>query len=177
MRHSKHGFTLIELIIVIVIIGVLASIAAPMMSGMNSKAICTEAVTGLGALRGSLRQYYVEFRSYPVHMTEFYVSEVHSSPGVFPGIKLRSDSPGAYDGTFDGTYFSEKCYFVDPTSEYITCRPDGSTAPGSSNNDAPKHTEAEAIKDVKASDAYIKMYLNNGTIRQTNMSKSGYLEG
>ena len=46
---KKLGFTLIELIIVIVIIGVLASIAAPMMSGMKAKAIATEAEMGISA--------------------------------------------------------------------------------------------------------------------------------
>jgi type IV pilus assembly protein PilA len=60
----KKGFTLIELIIVIVIIGILAAIAAPMMAGNVNRAKKSEAVSVMGAIRTAERLYYVDQSSY-----------------------------------------------------------------------------------------------------------------
>ncbi len=42
MKQSKKGFTLIELMVVIVIIGILAAIAIPKLFGMTAKAKASE---------------------------------------------------------------------------------------------------------------------------------------
>lgn len=73
MRVKEKGFTLIELIIVIVIIGILAAIAAPMMSGNVQKAKRSEAVTILGALRTAQRLYYVDNDRYTTAMSDLSV--------------------------------------------------------------------------------------------------------
>ena len=57
---KNSGFTLIELIIVVIIIGILAAIAAPMMSGNVKSAKIAEARSMLGGIRTAERLYYAE---------------------------------------------------------------------------------------------------------------------
>jgi len=97
MKAAARGFTLIELIIVIVIIGILAAIAAPMMKGMTEKAIKAEAITALGTIRNAQRAYLVEYGKY-ASVTNFSVQNPLSA----------YISPGA----LNGTYFSENCYKI-----------------------------------------------------------------
>ena len=67
MIHLKknHGFTLVELMIVIVIIGVLAAIAVPIYTSNVQKAKMSEADAALGTIRTQLRIYKAENGDYP----------------------------------------------------------------------------------------------------------------
>ena len=64
MRNNRSGFTLIELIVVIVIIGILAAVATPMMQSNVRRAQRTEAVAALGAIRTAERMVFVETGAY-----------------------------------------------------------------------------------------------------------------
>ena len=60
-RRSEKGFTLVELMIVVVIIGILASIAIPKFSSIISKAKTTEAKNILASIvQLETSQYYTE---------------------------------------------------------------------------------------------------------------------
>jgi len=63
------AFTLVELLIVMIIVGVLAAIAAPMMQSNVNRAKRSEAVAALGAIRTAARSYYVEYGVYPSSIT------------------------------------------------------------------------------------------------------------
>lgn len=59
MRMSKKGFTLLELVIVIIIVGVLASLAVPRFFKLVERARSVEAIANLQALRGALERCYI----------------------------------------------------------------------------------------------------------------------
>ena len=68
-RKISRGFTLIELIIVVVIIGILASVGVPRYSKVMKKAKVAEADSVLGAMRGAEIRYYAEHGSYTATTT------------------------------------------------------------------------------------------------------------
>jgi prepilin-type N-terminal cleavage/methylation domain len=61
-----RGFSLVELMIVIVIIGVLAGAAVPIYQHNLEVAKRAEAVAGIGTVRTQLRMYYGRYASYPI---------------------------------------------------------------------------------------------------------------
>jgi len=62
---KNSGFSLVELMIVIVIIGVLAAVAVPIYNNNVMKAKMSEADAALGSIRTQLRVYYGENGVYP----------------------------------------------------------------------------------------------------------------
>jgi len=66
IRNNQKGFTLIELMIVVAIIGILAAIAIPNFLNYQLKAKTAEAKTNIGAIRTSQEAYKAENDAYQV---------------------------------------------------------------------------------------------------------------
>jgi len=64
-KQTSKGFTLIELIIVVVIIGILALIAIPRYSSNIAKAKRNEAYSTMHVIRNALLDYYAVYGRYP----------------------------------------------------------------------------------------------------------------
>src|ERR1700746_1297101 len=62
--YNQKGFTLIELMIVVGIIGILVAIAAPNFSRYQSKARQSEAKLALAAIYAGKKSFYSEYAAY-----------------------------------------------------------------------------------------------------------------
>lgn len=62
--HNKSGFTLLEIIIVIIIIGVLASLALPRLFSTVEYSRSTEALASIATIRSSLERCYLQHGTY-----------------------------------------------------------------------------------------------------------------
>ena len=76
LRKGVKGFTLIELMIVVAIIGILAAIAIPNFLRFQLKSKTSEAKVNLAAIRTAEESYLAEFGSYVT---------TASTPGTLPG--------------------------------------------------------------------------------------------
>lgn len=61
----QNGFTLIELMIVIAIVGIIASIAIPEFIRYRARALNTQAISDLRNLQIDFEGFYAEFGQYP----------------------------------------------------------------------------------------------------------------
>lgn len=65
MNNTRAGFSLIELLVVISIIGVLAAVLLPNMVAMRQRARDSQVKQSLGQLKSALRLYYNDYQTYP----------------------------------------------------------------------------------------------------------------
>lgn len=103
---DKKGVTLIELLIVIAIIGILATIAVPAYIGQQRNAARTEAYSNLQNLRLLEEQYYAENSCYyksGVNCTNTTISGFANIQAFLPGFKPGSSMSFSYAITTNST--------------------------------------------------------------------------
>ena len=101
-HNRKGGFTLIELMIVVAIIGILAAIAIPNFLRFQLKAKSSEGKTNLAAIRTAEESYYSEFGLYvsatasPVAITNNIKTQFINADGLNMGFDRLGWSPEGY---------------------------------------------------------------------------------
>jgi len=65
LNRKQQGFTIVELLIVIVVIGILAALVITTFTGIQQKARDTERTTDVKAIHGQVEAYYAQNGKYP----------------------------------------------------------------------------------------------------------------
>jgi type IV pilus assembly protein PilA len=95
----KKGFTLVELMVVVLIVGILAAVALPLMSGRIDAAKWSEAKAAAGTIASAARAYAAE-----------------KGAGNFAGTVALADL-GVSNSDLDGTYFTHESYAISALSQ------------------------------------------------------------
>jgi len=100
---SRKGFTLIELMVVIFIVGILAAVAIPIMRGRIDAAKWSEGKASAGSIRTAIRAYFAE--KGPDYAS--YATDIEGGFATF------SAPLGFATGDLDGKYFADADYSID----------------------------------------------------------------
>ena len=101
MKSKANGFTLIELMVVILIVGVLAAVSVPLMRGKIDSSKWAEANATAGSIRNAVKVYFVE--------TGDTVTGTLSNTAVQQALHIQS-------ADLTGTYFGPSDYVIDSVS-------------------------------------------------------------
>jgi prepilin-type N-terminal cleavage/methylation domain-containing protein len=97
---KNKGFTLIELMVVILIVAILAGVLAPMLTGRVQQAKWSEAKAAAGTIATALRAYWAENEG---NQNTGQVLSACTTDADFERIGLTA-------GDLDGKYFMRACY-------------------------------------------------------------------
>jgi len=117
--RSRTGFTLIELMVVVLIVAILAAVMIPIIRGRIDSAKWTEGKAIMGSIATSIRAYAAE----------------HGVNGDLPNsFRTVSTGLGFAIGDLDGTYFTEESFSftviaLQPIDFTVTCDASASLAP------------------------------------------------
>jgi general secretion pathway protein G len=129
--RAKKGFTLVEILIVVVILGILAAIVIPQFTEASTEAKTSSLVTDLQSMRSQIELYKVQHNDNLPGVAKGthtagadFVAALTGYTNVFGDTVLRTD-PNAY-----GPYLQKipTNQFVD--SDVVTCNPLNGATPG-----------------------------------------------
>lgn len=132
-RRRKIGFTLTELLIVVIIVGILATLALPMLVKTLEKAKLGEAASNLNLIRTGQKIYFLEYSTFSPTITDLNIedpngqtnryfdysitSPVAVPPNVTEFTARATRKDGKYQNSYceitkDGTITSSAGYFT-----------------------------------------------------------------
>lgn len=97
----SRGFTLVELLIVIAIIGVLASIVLASLRYARNNALKAKAQAELDGIRAAMEVMASDTEEWPGHQTPNEVNETSSPPNEIDDITAESAGLAATDGSYE----------------------------------------------------------------------------
>jgi type IV pilus assembly protein PilA len=151
MRKNQTGFTLIELMIVVAIIGILAAIAIPAYQDYTIRSKVTELINAAGVCKTSVAEYYQSLGAMPTSAKQAGCSDVgtaNTDPPAVTGseVQVKAKAGGTLEKQLGaGTTFSYKadCSGAACTGAPITAWACSSTGtPAATTNINPKYLPA-----------------------------------
>ena len=132
---KQQGFTLIELMIVVAIIGILAAVAIPQYQSYIGRSQASEAVTLLSGLKTPVLEYYSVNGKFPKVSSDPKKSDLSNltlDGQYVASIAGGGATPGVYTATFKEKDISEKLSkqslkFTIQSTGKIKCEPVGKT--------------------------------------------------
>jgi general secretion pathway protein G len=131
-NRMKKAFTLVEILIVVVILGILAAIVVPQFTNATQDAQAGNLKTQLSTLQNQIELYKARTNDYPdlsagwdPLITGDYIKEAPKNPAAKSGVQnvigtAAADTCGwVYDqatGTLSATYFNEANGVITPTT-------------------------------------------------------------
>ena len=135
MKTIQKGFTLIELMIVVAIIGILAAIAIPAYQDYTIRAQVTEGLNLAGSLKAEVAEYYAQNGAWPTAIVGAATTLGHQA-GEIPSGKYVSQVQMLNPGTIQITYSNAGGFQANANINGLTLslRPSLSGAVGGNND-------------------------------------------
>ncbi len=99
MRNFQKGFTLIELMIVVAIIGILAAIAIPAYQDYTVRSKVTELINAAGVCKTSVAEYYQSLGAMPANTTQAGCSNIGTVNSQAPAVQSTGEVQVTATGT------------------------------------------------------------------------------
>ncbi|NQT47208.1 MAG: type II secretion system protein [Candidatus Omnitrophica bacterium] len=167
---KKSSFTLIELLIVVIIVGILATVALPQYTKVVNRARGAEAVSNIGTLMRAMAVYYTESSDYPRNAASFDIFATNIGSAVaYPslnGIGLYA----TFDETNDDRKWDYGCHPFPSTihtgdTNYTVCAWPHDINPDTSNPDEMRRYWHGHMKDGQIVGNIINSYTwTNGAV-------------
>lgn len=114
-KRNESGFTIVELLIVIVVIGILAALVLNTFSGIQERARDTERRTDINSLATQLEVYYADNGGYPDGATVGFTVDTTNLPGL-DAEALNDPNGNALNVGSDPDSATDNQYHYNPTS-------------------------------------------------------------
>jgi prepilin-type N-terminal cleavage/methylation domain-containing protein len=152
LHKKQSGFTIVELLIVIVVIGILAGLVITTFAGIQQKARDTERETDIKALHGQIEAYWAQKGYYPS------LTDMNSAAFVSANLK------GLDAGAFKDPKGSASTLVAAPAANsyaYAVTQSDGTTSCEADDTTCAKYTLTATLEGtLNGSGTFVKNSLN-----------------